>query len=111
MNRTDILQELDREITIRRKVWRGYNAESGHVFYDTKHQKQYRQNWTNSSTNAKKELRNYKWKVDSKTGKTLNVPVDAYNHCLDGKRYWAMMNLKTEGRRGVKIHDFSQYRR
>lgn len=41
MNRTDILQELDREITIRRKVWRGYNAESGHVFYDTKHQKQY----------------------------------------------------------------------
>ena len=48
---------------------------------------------TNSSINLIKELRSYTWDKD-KTGKTLNKPIDAYNHGLDALRYFAMMELK-----------------
>ena len=43
---------------------------------------------TEDSINLIKELRNYAWDQD-KTGKLLNVPVDAYNHCTDPMRYLA----------------------
>lgn len=42
---------------------------------------------TASSVNLIKELRNYAWKVDKKTGKSLNVPIDDWNHALDAVRY------------------------
>jgi phage terminase large subunit len=48
---------------------------------------------TETSLNLIKELRNYKWATD-KAGKTLNEPIDAYNHALDGVRYVALMKLK-----------------
>lgn len=38
---------------------------------------------TSSSLNYIKELRNYMWAVD-KEGKTLNKPIDAFNHCFVG---------------------------
>lgn len=48
---------------------------------------------TTSSTNVIKELRNYTWDKD-KTGKTLNQPIDAFNHAIDAIRYFFMMNSK-----------------
>lgn len=42
---------------------------------------------TSTSVNLIKELRNYTWKMDKKTGKSLNVPIDEWNHGLDGVRY------------------------
>lgn len=42
---------------------------------------------TDDSTNIKKEARNYSWRTDPKTGKSLNVPIDDWNHALDGSRY------------------------
>jgi phage terminase large subunit len=48
---------------------------------------------TETSLNLIKELRNYKWATD-KAGKTLNEPIDAYNHGVDGVRYVALMKLK-----------------
>lgn len=33
------------------------------------------------------ETENYTWKKDRKTGEYVNVPEDAYNHCLDAVRY------------------------
>ena len=39
------------------------------------------------STNGIKEYRNYLWKKDKLTDKPLNVPVDAFNHFMDGARY------------------------
>jgi phage terminase large subunit len=41
---------------------------------------------TSSSTNLIKELRNYQWDKD-KEGKTLNKPIDAFNHAIDSVRY------------------------
>ena len=40
-----------------------------------------------SCTNSKVELCNYVWEVDAKTGKTLNKPIDDFNHLMDAMRY------------------------
>lgn len=53
--------------------------------------KQYRLNLTAGSTNWRKEARSYKWK--EKDGKPLNVPIDAFNHCFDAARYYAVKVL------------------
>jgi phage terminase large subunit len=57
--------------------------------------RQYKINITSKSLNAIKELRFYKWKENklSATSKYLNVPVDNWNHFIDGLRYWAMTKL------------------
>jgi phage terminase large subunit len=52
--------------------------------------KRYHLNVTRRSTNLRKELANYKWRIDRKTGKTTNEPVDAFNHCIDPVRYVAL---------------------
>lgn len=44
---------------------------------------------TSRSLNLIKELRMYRWAED-KTGKSLNKPIDAYNHAIDGVRYHEM---------------------
>jgi phage terminase large subunit len=48
---------------------------------------------TSRSTNAIKELRNYKYHED-KSGRVTNVPVDKFNHFIDATRYamtWKML--------------------
>ena len=60
----------------------------------------FRMRVTSKSTNLINELENYLWKTD-KTGETLNVPIDNYNHLLDGLRYLAVMKLKTQSK-GVR---------
>lgn len=55
--------------------------------------KRYKLNVTRRSVNLRKELANYKYKVDLKTGKTTNEPVDAFNHCIDALRYVALNRL------------------
>lgn len=42
---------------------------------------------TKQSTNLIKEFRSYMWEVD-KQGKTLDKPIDAFNHAIDGIRYY-----------------------
>lgn len=53
----------------------------------------YKINVTKSSTNLIKELRMYCWDTD-KTGKSLNKPIDAWCHLLDGLRYVSASKLK-----------------
>jgi phage terminase large subunit len=55
--------------------------------------RRYTLNVTRRSTNLRKELANYKWKVDRLTGKATNQPVDAFNHCIDAVRYVALNRL------------------
>ncbi len=47
---------------------------------------------TQKSTNVIKEFRNYCYDTD-KNGKTLNKPIDKYNHAIDAIRYHEMMTL------------------
>ncbi|TGD82858.1 PBSX family phage terminase large subunit [Hymenobacter wooponensis] len=53
----------------------------------------YRLNVTRRSVHLRKELDNYKWKVDRTTGKPTNEPVDAFNHCIDPVRYVVLNKL------------------
>lgn len=44
---------------------------------------------TRRSKNAKTEFDNYTWAKD-KDGEYINVPIDAYNHLIDGVRYYVL---------------------
>lgn len=41
MSRQQILEEIDREIAMRRKVWKARKGPNGYFFTDPKHQRQY----------------------------------------------------------------------
>ncbi|RYY36805.1 MAG: terminase [Sphingobacteriaceae bacterium] len=56
----------------------------------------YRINITARSVNLRNELSRYKWKTDT-SGKTLNEPVDAWNHLIDALRYVALNKLRVNG--------------
>ena len=57
---------------------------------------------TRRSINVIKELRRYAWDVD-KNGKTLNKPIDIWNHAIDAMRYLATYSLpKHKKKRGLK---------
>ncbi|MET3498514.1 phage terminase large subunit [Mucilaginibacter rubeus] len=58
--------------------------------------KRYKINITRNSTNLRNELNRYKWRVDV-TGKTINEPVDSWNHLIDPLRYIALNKLKING--------------
>jgi len=55
--------------------------------------KRYKLNITPDSINLRKELDRYKWKTDD-SGKTINQPVDSFNHLIDPLRYVALNKLK-----------------
>jgi phage terminase large subunit len=63
--------------------------------------KRYKINVTRNSVNLRKELGRYKWKSD-KSGKTINQPVDTFNHLIDPLRYVALNKLNAKGSFGVK---------
>ena len=54
--------------------------------------KRYRMKVTKRSVNLIRELKNYKWKEDA-AGNALNIPVDRFNHGIDGIRYACMGRL------------------
>lgn len=61
---------------------------------------------TQRSTDLITELRSYMWDQD-KTGKSLNKPIDAFNHCIDPMRYLATAKLSKKGSqkaKGVRVH-------
>jgi phage terminase large subunit len=75
----------------------GYNvigAKKGpdSVLYGIKNLQKFKIHITENSHNLLKELIKYKWKVD-KEGKQTNVPIDMFNHGIDGARYYAIMKL------------------
>jgi phage terminase large subunit len=64
--------------------------------------KRYKMNVTRRSVNLRKELNNYKWKVDKTTGKSINEPVDAFNHAIDDIRYVALNKLATSNKGRIR---------
>lgn len=61
---------------------------------------------TKRSTNVKKEFRNYTYR-QSKDGKWLNEPIDAYNHAIDAIRYVVLEKLLGKNSNGLNAEEFS----
>jgi phage terminase large subunit len=59
--------------------------------------KRYKINVTRQSVNLRNELGRYKWRTD-RTGRTLNEPVDSWNHLIDPIRYVALNKLRSPNR-------------
>jgi phage terminase large subunit len=55
--------------------------------------KRYKLNITRNSINLRNELSRYKWRTDH-SGRTINEPVDRWNHLIDPLRYIALNKLK-----------------
>lgn len=66
---------------------------------------------TKRSVDTLKEYRNYLWEKD-KDGRTLNIPVDLWNHSLDAIRY-GIVSLQRPEKKGVSIYkpSFDSYGR
>jgi phage terminase large subunit len=64
--------------------------------------KGYKINITRRSRNLRNELLAYKWKVDRITGKTLQEPIDGFNHLIDPLRYVALNKLALRNVPGAK---------
>lgn len=60
-------------------------------------------NITRRSVNLRNEIARYKWRID-RSGKTINEPVDAYNHLIDPLRYIALNKLKINTFTSIKSH-------
>lgn len=61
---------------------------------------------TKRSTNVIKEFRNYTYR-QSKDGKWLNEPIDAYNHAIDAIRYVVLEKLLGKNSNGLNAEEFS----
>jgi phage terminase large subunit len=57
--------------------------------------KRYKINITKRSTNIRKEILSYKWKID-RDGNLTNEPIDNFNHSLDPLRYVALNKLNNK---------------
>lgn len=55
--------------------------------------KRYKLHITRGSINLREELSRYKWRTD-RSGRTINEPVDRFNHLIDPLRYIALNKLK-----------------
>lgn len=86
------IEEIRRRGFNIRPVTKGQDS----VMYGIDLLKQYKIHITKRSSETEAELRKYKYQED-KTGKTINKPIDSFNHGIDAMRYIAMMKL---GKRG-----------
>ncbi|KAF0128048.1 MAG: phage large subunit terminase [Bacteroidetes bacterium] len=74
---------------------------AGSVIAGIEAMKRYRINITKRSVNLIREFRNYSWKQDS-SGKSLNEPIDKFNHGIDAARY-AVMAKSLQRTRILKV--------
>jgi phage terminase large subunit len=105
--RQDIIADSSEPKSIEEIKRLGYRIEGANKGSDSVNAsidilKRYKMNVTRRSVNIRKELNNYKWKVDKSTGKSINEPVDAFNHGIDAIRYVALNKLKTANSGRIK---------
>jgi phage terminase large subunit len=85
---------------LRLRGWKVYEASKGGDSKIHGINKMQEENFmiTKSSLNLIKEFRSYIW-ATSRDGKALNEPVKAYDHAIDGVRYYFQTKLKAHGKR------------
>ncbi len=71
---------------------RGVTKGQDSVMYGIDLLKQYKIHITKKSAELELELRRYKY-MEDKLGKTINKPIDTFNHGIDALRYVAIMKL------------------
>ena len=64
--------------------------------------KRYKLNVTQASTNLQRELKHYKWREDI-YGKSLNVPIDKFNHLIDAVRYGCVVKLGRKREKRIRV--------
>lgn len=62
------------------------------IMYWINKMKEFKINITSQSINTIKEFKKYTWQTD-KEWKSLNKPIDGFNHAIDAIRYWVMMSF------------------
>lgn len=77
---------------LRRMGWNIRGANKREIVFGIDVMKRYKLCVTKRSLHLQKELRNYAWKVDA-NGKSLNIPIDGFNHALDAARYITLFKL------------------
>lgn len=83
--------------------WRIEGVKKREIAYGISLLKDYNLFITERSYNILNERKRYRWKLDKNTGKITNEPIDAWNHCWDAIRYWAVDNLRPLRRpKGIK---------
>ena len=65
------------------------------IMYWINKMKEFKLKVTSRSVNTIKEFRKYTWLTD-KEWKSLNKPIDSFNHCIDAIRYGIMMSFWRE---------------
>ena len=88
---------------LRRLGWYINASQKGHdsINHSIDILQRYKINITRNSVNLRKELERYKWRVD-RSGKSLNQPIDTWNHLIDPLRYIALNKLKTKNTAAVR---------
>ena len=88
---------------LRRMGWRINPAKKGpdSVKLSIDILKRYELKITRRSVNLRMELSRYKWKTD-RSGRTLNEPVDRWNHLIDPLRYVALNKLGAGKKGNIK---------
>jgi phage terminase large subunit len=82
---------------LRRYGWKVEGADKGEIMYGIAKMQEATFKVTSTSTNLIKELKYYIWATD-KSGKSLNKPIDDFNHAIDGVRYYFHSFRKNKGR-------------
>lgn len=95
---------------LRRKGYNVVPAKKGRdsIVYGINLMKQYNLWVPEASSNVIKEFRKYKWTEDRKTKELTNVPVDAFNHAIDGIRYVFMERINKKKGPGALRKLFSR---
>lgn len=96
-DRTEVIADSAEPKSIEELYRYGFNVKPAHKGPDSVRagldvMKRHVLHPTPRSENLIRELRNYRWLTD-KNGKSLNQPVDAYNHALDAVRYVCLNKL------------------
>lgn len=82
---------------LRRYGWKVEGADKGEIMYGIAKMQEVNFKVTASSVNLITELKYYIWATD-KSGKSLNKPIDDFNHGIDAVRYYFHSFRKNKGR-------------